>query len=200
LIGVGWIEGVLVFLIATTAMLVFAAALQGWFFDRCRIWEVALMLVIAFSLFRPGFWMDMIYPPFEQRGGEAFVEVVEAAAPGEILQVRIAGMGQFGDPIEFAVLLEVPEGATGEERVQNMGLDLIEQEGRVIIDNVAFGSIGEAAGLDWDQEILTVREPLPQPHRYWIFIPTLLVLAGLVAIQRNRAQRRETTESAAAAA
>jgi hypothetical protein len=102
--------------------------------------------------------------------------------------------------MEFAVLVEVPEGATAEERVQNMGLDLIEQDGRVIIDNVAFGSPAQAAGLDWDQEILTVREPLPQPHRYWIFIPTFLVLAGLIAIQRNRSQQREANEAAATAA
>jgi hypothetical protein len=200
LIGVGWIEGIFVFVIATIAMLVFAAALQGWFFDRCRFYEIAVMLLIAFSLFRPGFWMDMLYPPFERRGGDAFVEVVGKVEPGENLQIRIAGIGPFGDPMEFAVLVEVPEGATGEERVQNMGLDLIEQDGRVIIDNVAFDSIGQRAGLDWDQEILTVREPLPQPHRYWIFIPTFLVLAGLIAIQRNRSQQREANEAAATAA
>ena len=200
LIGVGWIEGIFVFVIATVAMLVFAAALQGWFFDRCRFYEIAVMLLIAFSLFRPGFWMDLLYPPFERRGGDAFVEVVGQVEPGTNLQIRIAGIGPFGDPLEFAVLIEVPEGASGEERVQTMGLDLIEQDGRVIIDNVAFGSIGQAAGLDWDQEILTVREPLPQPHRYWIFIPTFLVLAGLIAIQRNRASKREASDAAPIAA
>jgi len=200
LIGVGWIEGIFVFVIATVAMLVFAAALQGWFFDRCRFYEIAVMLLIAFSLFRPGFWMDLLYPPFERRGGDAFVEVVGQVEPGTNLQIRIAGIGPFGDPLEFAVLIEVPEGASGEERVQTMGLDLIEQDGRVIIDNVAFGSIGQAAGLDWDQEILSVREPLPQPHRYWIFIPTFLVLAGLIAIQRNRASKREASDAAPIAA
>ncbi len=200
LIGVGWVEGVFVFVIATIAMLVFAAALQGWFFDRCRIWEIGLMLLIAFSLFRPGFWMDQLYPPFERRGGDAFVEVVGKVDPGTSLQFRIAGLNAFGDPMEQAKLITVPEGATAEERVQAMGLELIEQDGRVIIDNVAFGSPGQAAGLDWDQEILTVREPLPQPHRYWIYIPTLLVLAGLIALQRNRASRRETAGGSPAAA
>jgi hypothetical protein len=91
LIGVGWVEGIFVFVIATIAMLVFAAALQGWFIDRCRIWEIPIMLLIAFSLFRPGFWMDTIYPPFERRGGDAFVEVVGKVDPGTSLQFRIAG-------------------------------------------------------------------------------------------------------------
>jgi TRAP transporter 4TM/12TM fusion protein len=200
LIGVGWAEGVLVFVIATIAMLVFAAALQGWFIDRCRMWEIPIMLLIAFSLFRPGFWMDTIYPPFERRGGDAFAEVVANVDPGTSLQFRIAGLGPFGDPMERAVLITVPEGATAEDRLDAMGIDLIEQDGRVIIDNVAFGSPGQVAGLDWDQEILSVREPLPQPHRYWIFIPTLLVLAGLIAVQRSRLKRRDADDAAQAAA
>ena len=200
LIGVGWVEGIFIFVIATIAMLVFAAALQGWFFDRCRIWEIPIMLLIAFSLFRPGFWMDTIYPPFERRGGDAFVEVVGQVDPGTGLQIRVSGLDRFGSPREFATLIEVPEGATGEERVEAMGIELIEQDGRTMIDNVAFGSPAQAAGLDWDQEILVVREPLPQPHRYWIFIPTFLVLAGLIAVQRNRLKKREASEAAPTAA
>ncbi|HSK40605.1 MAG TPA: TRAP transporter permease, partial [Arenibaculum sp.] len=40
---------------ATLAMLVFAAATQGWFLTRNRLWEAAAMLLVAFTLFRPGF-------------------------------------------------------------------------------------------------------------------------------------------------
>jgi hypothetical protein len=190
LIGVGWIEGAFVFVIATIAMLVFAAALQGWFIDRCRIWEIAALLLVAFSLFRPGFWMDMIYPPFEVQPPSEFSRVIGEAPPGTPVQTRIAGLGPFGDPIEFAVLLPVPEGDTAEARIEALGLTLIERDGKLIIDNVAFGSPGQAVGLDWDQEILLVREPLPQPHRYWIFIPALLVLALIIWIQRSRVERR----------
>ncbi|MGI9437518.1 MAG: TRAP transporter permease, partial [Geminicoccaceae bacterium] len=45
LIDVGWIEGIMVFIIATIAMLVFAAATQGWFFDRLKVWEIPLLLL-----------------------------------------------------------------------------------------------------------------------------------------------------------
>jgi TRAP transporter 4TM/12TM fusion protein len=186
LIDVGWVEGILVFVVAVIAMLTFAAALQGWFIARSRIWESALLLLIAFSFFRPGFWMDMISPPYEIREPAAFTEVVGLVPPGTLLQTRIAGLDQFGAPTQFATLLEVPEGATGEERVQAMGITLLERDDKQIIDNVAFDSAAQKAGLDWDQELLFFREPLPQPSKYWIFIPTLLVLAGLVALQRRR--------------
>ncbi|MEZ5904496.1 MAG: DUF3394 domain-containing protein [Geminicoccaceae bacterium] len=190
LIDVGWAEGILVFVVAVIAMLTFAAALQGWFIAKSRIWESALLLLIAFSFFRPGFWMDMIAPPYEVREPAAFTEVVGEVPPGTLLQTRIAGLDQFGAPNQFATLLEVPEGASGEERLQAMGITLIERDGKQIIDNVAFDSPAQKAGLDWDQELLFFREPLPQPSKYWIFIPTLLVLAGLVTLQRRRLDAR----------
>ncbi len=186
LIDVGWAEGVLVFVVAVVAMLTFAAALQGWFIAKSRIWESALLLLIAFSFFRPGFWMDMIAPPYEIREPAAFTQVAGEVPAGTLLQVRVAGLDQFGAPTQFATLLPVPEGASGEERVQAMGLTLVERDGKTIIDNVAFDSEAQKAGLDWDQELLFFREPLPQPSKYWIFIPTFLVLAGLVALQRRR--------------
>ncbi|MCB1991198.1 MAG: DUF3394 domain-containing protein, partial [Geminicoccaceae bacterium] len=167
LIDVGWVEGILVFVVAVIAMLTFAAALQGWFITRSRIWESALLLLIAFSFFRPGFWMDMISPPYEIREPAAFTEVVGLVPPGTLLQTRIAGLDQFGAPTQFATLLEVPEGATGEERVQAMGITLLERDDKQIIDNVAFDSAAQKAGLDWDQELLFFREPLPQPSKYW---------------------------------
>jgi hypothetical protein len=97
------------------------------------------------------------------------------------------------------VLLPVPEGDTAEARIEALGLTLIDRDGKLIIDNVAFDSPGQKVGLDWDQEILAVREPLPQPHRYWIFIPTLLVLAGIVWLQRARIERRGGQPARAAA-
>jgi TRAP transporter 4TM/12TM fusion protein len=85
LIDVGWAEGILVFIVATIAMLVFAAATQGWFFDRLKVWEIPLLLLIAFSLFRPGFWMDRIVAPFND---VAPAEIVGAAAEQPILSCR----------------------------------------------------------------------------------------------------------------
>ncbi|MCF8175579.1 MAG: TRAP transporter permease, partial [Burkholderiaceae bacterium] len=42
---------------AILANLMFAAATQGWFITRNKIWEAALLLLVTFTLFRPGYWM-----------------------------------------------------------------------------------------------------------------------------------------------
>jgi hypothetical protein len=43
---------------AVVAMLLFAAATQGYFLVRTRWYETIALLLIAFTLFRPGFWLD----------------------------------------------------------------------------------------------------------------------------------------------
>ncbi|MCX9458594.1 DUF3394 domain-containing protein, partial [Vibrio cholerae] len=58
LINVDFAHGVLIFAVATVAMLIFAAATQGYFLVKSRWYESLLLLLVAFTLFRPGFWMD----------------------------------------------------------------------------------------------------------------------------------------------
>lgn len=69
------------------------------------------------------------------------------------------------------------------------GVEYIDQGGTIMIDNVAFGSPAAEAGLDWDQEIVEVLAPASQPSKYLMFIPALLLLAGVVMLQRGRAAR-----------
>jgi TRAP transporter 4TM/12TM fusion protein len=188
LINVDWLHGIFIFIVATVAMLLFAAGTQGFFLARSRIWESLALLLIAFTLFRPGFWMDMIAPPYLER---APAEIVTAAAntpPGQPLRLRVAGVDAVGDPIEFVALLPLAGDGTGEERLSEAGVTLRTEGDSVIIDDVAFDSAGQKAGLDWDQEVLEVLRPQAQPSKYMMFIPALLALAGIVFLQRRRAE------------
>jgi hypothetical protein len=200
LIDVGWIQGIFVFVVATIAMLLFAAATQGWFLARNRIWETVLLLLVAFTLFRPGFWMDMVAPPFEPVPPAQIEQAAMDVAPGQELRLRIDGLNAVGEPVQFTALLPVAEGETGADRLFNSGLELIQNGDQVIIDNVAFDSPAQAAGLDWDQTITDVRRPVPQPSKYWMFIPALLVLAGIVWMQRRRAEPAPRAEAESAPA
>ncbi len=186
LINVGWGQGIFIFIVATIAMLLFAAATQGWFLAKNRFYESIALLLIAFTLFRPGFWMDMISAPFVE---EAPAQIVQAAAdvpPGEKLRIRVAGVNDLGDPIEFVALVPILEGNTGEERLGAAGLTFRTEGDTMLIDDVAFGSAASEAGLDWDQEVLRVLKPVPQPSKYLMFIPALLVLGLIVLLQRRR--------------
>ncbi len=200
LINVGWIQGILIFIVATVAMLLFAAATQGWFLTKNRVWEGVALLLIAFTLFRPGFWMDMVVPPYNDRPASELVVAAENTPQGQPLRLRIAYLDAFGAPSERTVDLPLPDGASGEERLANAGLELVETDGKTMIDNVAFGSPAEAVGLDWDQQITLVRTPTEQPTKYWMFLPALALLGLLVWGQLRRASREPAPTKAGAVA
>ncbi|MEQ9125516.1 MAG: DUF3394 domain-containing protein, partial [Alphaproteobacteria bacterium] len=153
---------------------------------RNRIWESVLLALLAFTFFRPGFWMDMVFPPFEDKPPAAFAEALGAADPGDEFRLDIAGVDSVGEPREWVVLLTVPEGASGGDRLAATGITLVERDGKAIIDDVAFGSPAKDLGLDWDQEIVAVRTPSDAPSKYLAYIPAILVLALLVMVQRRR--------------
>lgn len=189
LIGVTWSQGIFVFIVATIAMLLFAAATQGWFFAKNRFYESAALLLIAFTLFRPGFWMDMVAPPYDEVAPSEIVQAADVTAPGEDLRIRVAAKDSFGDPIEFVAILPITEGATGEEKLENAGLAFREDGGKMIIDDVSFGSVAADAGLDWDQEVLRVLKPVDVPSKYWMFLPAILLLGLVIFLQRGRNAR-----------
>ncbi|WP_258222940.1 TRAP transporter permease, partial [Aeromonas sp. HMWF016] len=186
LINVDFAHGVLIFIVATIAMLIFAAATQGYFLVKSRWYESILLLLVAFTLFRPGFWMDLAHDPYRQTPPAQLAQTmgeVEAESP---LRVRVMGEDAVGKPRQFTLLVPVPEGATGEERLANLGLTLYEQDGKTLIDSVAFGSPAAAMGLEFDQEILAVKAPTDRWRKELMWIPGFLLFGAIVWFQRRR--------------
>ncbi|MEH6836435.1 MULTISPECIES: TRAP transporter permease [Falsihalocynthiibacter] len=186
LIDVTWSQGVFVFIVATFAMLLFAAATQGWFLAKNRFYETAALLLIAFTLFRPGFWMDMVAPPYVDEQPSEIATAAMNTPIGDDLRLRVAGVNDLGDPIEFVAVLTIQDGATGEERLENAGLVFRNEGDTLMIDDVTYGSAAATAGLDWDQTVLQVLRPVGQPSKYLMFLPALLLLGLVVFLQRRR--------------
>jgi len=153
--------------------------------------------LIAFTLFRPGFWMDMVYAPYSEESPTEIAAAALATPVGEDLRLRVAGLNDLGDPIEFVAVLTIEDGVSGEERLENAGLMFREEGETLIIDDVSFGSAAETAGLDWDQEVLRVLRPVSQPSKYLMFIPALLLLALVVFLQRGRSMATARKDAAA---
>lgn len=105
---------------------------------------------------------------------------------GDNLRLEVAGVDAIGAPITFVALLPISEGETGEERLLNSGLEYIQDGEEVVIDNVTYGSPAAEAGFDWDQVIEVVRMPVPQPSKYWMYIPAFALLGFVVMLQRGR--------------
>ena len=189
LIDVNLIQGIFVFIIATVAMLLFAAATQGWFLTKSRLWETLALLLIAFTLFRPGFWMEKISPSFADTAPADIVQTFADAEPGSTLRLRLLGEDDVGRERSFVAPLTVGEGSTGEEKLESTGVELLIEGDSVIVDGVAFDSPAEAAGMDFDQVIQTVSVPKRSLPKELMYIPALLLLGLIWKLQKGRREK-----------
>ena len=115
LIDVTWVQGILVFITASIAILVFTAGTMGWFLTKSRIYESVALVLVAFALFRPDFVMDRIQPPFEQVEPSAFATALGNATEGEELRLVVSGPDfDTGDIKETTLVLPVGAGSADE--------------------------------------------------------------------------------------
>lgn len=195
LIDVGVAKAFFVFAVATIAMMLFAAATQGWFFTRSRVWESIALLLVAFTLFRPGFWLDTVSPPYEELDGSMAYEKVEAMPDGASLRVRISGP-DFDDPeasTHTNLILELGEQADAESRFMNAGLMVLQEEDQVVVDGLTWDSshkqldklffIGDLDNPLIIEKILLERERFVKE---WFYLPAILLLALIILLQRRR--------------
>ena len=172
---------------ALIAMLVFAAATSGYFFARNRWYETIALLLVCFTLFRPGYWMDMIQPPFDELKGEAMMQSIEAAPAGTGKRVWIEGMNMDGKDIRKGVL--IPLGAPGDAktRLASAGLTVMADGDTLMVMGVKFGSTAEKLGIEQSFHITSVEVPADRPAKEWLFVPAFALLALIVWLQRRRA-------------
>ncbi len=193
LIGLtGWFDLLVTIFSAVTAMLVFSAATQGYWFTKSYKWESALLLLITFTLFRPGYWWDMVYPATEERPGTTIEEYVETVPPDGEIVVKASGMSLSGDDVSTYLKLPIPAAESPQQRLTEAGLELSESDSKMVVDFVGFGSPAEDAGISFGWTIDAVRVEVDRPPKELMFIPALILL-GLVAFGQLR---RRTPEEA----
>ncbi|MDX7808145.1 TRAP transporter permease [Aeromonas caviae] len=189
LINVDFAHGVLIFFVATIAMLIFAAATQGFFLVKSRWYESVLLLLVAFTLFRPGFWMDLLHDPYRDTAPAELVQTMGQVEAESTLRLRMEGEDAVGKLRRFTVLLPVPEGASGEDRLAKLGIQTYEQDGKILIDTVTFGSQAADLGLEMDQQILSVKAPTERWPKELMWLPGFLLFGAVVWLQRRRVAR-----------
>ena len=201
MIGIGGpFHLVLVVLSALTAMLLFAAATQGWWLTKTRLWETAALLLIAFTLVRPGFWWDMVYPPLQKAPATQIYDIVKALPANSQVRVHVLGETLEGKPVDKVVMLPVgkPDEDGKARLAKSAGLELREEDGKMLIDNLVFGSAAERQKLDFDWELADVQVPADRPSKQWMFIPALLLLLVVYLSQKRRiGPTREPAEAVA---
>ncbi len=193
LIDVTLAKAVFVFLVAVVAMMLFAAATQGYFLTRNRIYETAALLLIAFTLFRPGYWLDQVEDPYVSYPGTEIVSLAESAPPGSELRITVSGP-DFNNRNRIIDIIIVPkfedEPGNGEARLQKLGLDVDPETGA--LQEPMFGSPYQRLGNQFDfyddkpVTVSTVQVAAERMPKEVFYIPALALLFLIVLLQRRR--------------
>ena len=189
--GIG--HAAFVFLVATFAMLLFAAATQGYFLAPSRLHESAALLLVAFTLFVPNVWLDMVQPPFRDVPPARFEQAVEAAHDGDSLRLLIEGPDfNTGDMISTTLVMQIEGEGSAADRIDASGLLLFPEGDVVRLDEPMFGSDTAETLSNFDfyadepvrlAAVQTATERLPAQIFY---IPALLLLGLVILLQRRR--------------
>ncbi|MGD8367539.1 MAG: TRAP transporter permease [Desulfobacterales bacterium] len=197
MIGIGsWYHFLIVVAAAVLGMLMFAAATRGFWITKSRLWESAVLLLVTFTLLRPGFWWDMVYPEYQHVPATHMDHYVDKMSPGTHLVVRVKGTKLSGDQYSKVVMLKVGEGENGAEKMADMGFETRDEDGKVFVDIVSFASPAEKAGIDFDQEIEYIQVPTDRPPKQVMFIPAVLLLVVIYRLQRKRLRKEEAAKAA----
>ncbi|MGH8733428.1 MAG: TRAP transporter permease, partial [Burkholderiales bacterium] len=120
----GWLDIVLVFLAATLASMVFAAATLAWFRTRCKWWEIVLLLAACFALFRPDFFMDKLYDPYTEVPANQIFKVAQELAEDDRLVLVIEGTNVEGEDVRKTVAVQLGAPGDGRKRLADAGLTI----------------------------------------------------------------------------
>lgn len=195
LIDVTWAKGIFIFIVSVLAMLLFAAATQGYFFAKSRIWESIALLLVTFTLFRPGYWLDQVSPPYVNSPGVEVNEVAATVPQGEMLRIRVSGPDFDNVEKTLATTLLVPMGEPGNgiERLEAAGLTVLIEDGAAKLDEPFPGTqyFQVMSGFDFfvdddPVQIVTVSVPAERMPKEVFYIPALVLLGLIIMVQRRR--------------
>jgi TRAP transporter 4TM/12TM fusion protein len=193
LINVGFLKAIFVFCIATIAMLLFAAATQGWFIARSRVWESVALLVIAFTLFNPGFWLDRVAPPYSFEKPTEMAKFTNDIPDGGSLRMKIEGE-DFATDKAITTTIALPMGdksiGDGAARLAKASeITFRTEEGKVLIDTLGQGKVAKALrlqGIDVDFEVKRLEIATERLPKEVFYIPAILLLLLIMWLQKRR--------------
>jgi TRAP transporter 4TM/12TM fusion protein len=194
----GWFEIVLVFLAATAASLVFAAATLAWFRTRCTWWEIVLLLAACFALFRPDFFMDKLYDPYTEVPAKEIFKVAQQLPEDDRLVLVIQGTSIEGDDVRKTVAVQLGAPGDGRKRLADAGLTISMLGPEVSVSAVKFGSRARKSGFEQGFKVAAVKVPTDRPSEHWVYIPALALIALVWFLQRSRERPERKRQRAAA--
>ncbi|RIA47535.1 TRAP transporter fused permease subunit [Dichotomicrobium thermohalophilum] len=186
---------IMIIAVSLIAMLCFTSITFRFMFVKLNWLEIIALALIVVALFRPGFFMDRIYPPYEPLTVQELSEGVKA----DQVRLHVTRETPYGDRFRLYVFQREGDAPL---TWSALGMSVEQTEdGNIRVTDPGFMSRAENAGVEIGDIITRAdRSVAGQPAKELMFIPALLLLALVVAWQRRRLRAQAHTGEAPAAA
>ena len=186
---------IMIIAVSLIAMLCFTSITFRYMFVKLNWAEMAILAVVVVALFRPGFFMDRIYPPYT----ELSVQELSQGVDTEEVRLHITRETRYGDRFRLYVFQREGDGPIS---WQALGITAEPTDaGNIRITDPGFMSRAEEKGMAIGDIITRADRNVPgQPTKELMFIPALLLLALVIAWQRRRLQAQTPRQPEAAQA
>lgn len=156
-----------------------------------------MLLIVAFTLFRPGYWLDKVEPAYETRQGSEIVALADAAEAGSELRLTVSGP-DFNDPdktIRSIVIAPISKAGAGGSELSALGLVVSEDSGTMLLEEPLFGTPNQALGQQFDfygdapvtvSQVQIENDRMPKEVFY---LPAILLLGFVILLQRRRQEK-----------
>ena len=168
-------HGLMVISTSLIAILVFTAAMQGWFIKKLKWFEIIAFLLISMSLFRPGFILDKIYPKFNYTDLNVQKIDKQVLEFNREVHIKVTRRTEYGDRYRLFVINK----NSFEENyfLKEYGIDLIDDEERITVDILKWNGLAKKDGFETGDVITEFKvENLDRPNKSIIYPFSLMLL------------------------
>ena len=150
LIGIENIWHALIVVFTSLAgILIFTAATQGWFFNKLKIYEIIIFLLIALALLRPDFILNKFIPKYDFKNLTHNKELILKS--DNELRIKVTRQTEYGERYKLFV---IPKNSFKENYdLEKLGISVISKNDEVIIDNLKWNGLAKKTGLSIDDQI-----------------------------------------------
>ena len=176
-------HAILIFSVSLIAILSFTAATQGWLLTRLKMTEIAGLLFVTLSLFRPDLVVGIFSPEYNQIGIDKSFRADLSDA--ESVQIHVTRNTAYGDRYKlFKFDVKVQE-------ITNLpsafGFTVRQEGDRYFIDKLKFDGKAKQQGFEFDDELTSLEVSNPNRlNKYWGYLIGCLLLIAIILRQWRR--------------
>ena len=145
----------------------------------------AICLLISLSFLRPGFVLDKFYPKFEYSPLQINNLEMVTLKPNNDVHIKVTRSTEYGDRYKLFV---IKKGSFNDSySLEDYGISLADQEGRMIIDTVKWNGLAKKSGIEMGDMISEFKvENLNRPNKAIIYPFALILLFGFGFLNYKR--------------